>query len=288
MTAREGLRARERLANAFEQYLRSGHEQHASAAVRSTVEILRKHGLSIEDNSRLEIFNISVATVNTTPTAIWMIINILAQPKLLTALRAELQTIMTTTPAGQDTPGRRVELDLSGVGETTCPLLFATYQEALRLGSIPTCNRAVLEDAVLTDPETARDILFKRGQRVVIPTFMLHMREAIWGRDADTFDPWRFMDGAAMAGKDRKARSQGFVPYGGGVHLCPGRYLAQMEILAVAGLMTAALDFEAADGGDITVHAHPSASGSKKPALPQLVRIRRRAGWEDVEWGVKV
>ena len=279
--APEGLKARERLVHGFEKYMQAGHDKSASHVIRATIEIMRNHDVEPQDLARVETFNTSVATVNTTPTAVWMIINILANKKLHKALYEELQNITTVLPSEGDVSGRRIEVDISRVAKQ-CPLLQASYQEALRLGSIPVCNRSVLEDTVMVDPETEQEVVLKKGHRVVVPTFMLHMRETFWGEKAETFDPWRFL--GEKKDEDRRIRGQAFVPYGGGVHLCPGRHFAEIEILAVASLMILGMEVQMADGSEITVPRAANISGALKPAVPMLVRMGRRVGWEDVEW----
>ncbi|KAK3327462.1 cytochrome P450 [Cercophora scortea] len=293
-----GVRAVNRIAAAFEAYVLEGRDKLASAAVRSTISSVQKLGMSLNDYARLEVFNISVATVNTVPTAVSMIYNILAKPTLLQALRDEIQAVITQINTGSPDPSgnkkkkRKMQLDISRAAEA-CPLLVSCYQEALRIGSTPTCNRAVLEDTLLTDPSTGAEVMLRQGQRVSIPTFMLHSRDQIWGGDATTFDPSRFMPGGS-AGADSKgrAREQGFVPYGGGVHLCPGRHLAKIEILASGALMVMGLDVlpgEEGKEGGIVAPGYSVATGAKKPeGEERFVRIRRRVGWEDVEWSVKV
>ncbi|KAK3685831.1 cytochrome P450 [Podospora appendiculata] len=300
LIAPAGVRAVNRIAAAFEAYVLEGRDKLASAAVRSTISSAQKLGLSLNDYARLEVFNISVATVNTVPTAVSMIYNILAKPALPQALRDEIQAVLTHVNTGSPDPSgssktkkkkRKMQLDISRAAET-CPLLVACYQEALRIGSTPTCNRAVLEDTLLADAATGADVLVRKGQRVSIPTFMLHSRDQIWGGDATAFDPWRFMPGgsADAKGPGRARREQGFVPYGGGLHLCPGRHLAKIEILATGALMVMGLDFLAGeDGKAIVAPTYSEATGAKKPeGETRIVRIRRREGWEDVEWSVKV
>ncbi|KAK0635778.1 cytochrome P450 [Bombardia bombarda] len=288
LVAPAGVRAVNRISAAFENYIHSGNDKLGSAAVQTTIAALKRLGLSDNDYSRLEVFNISVATVNTVPTAVSMISAILADPKLLFALRDEVQAIAaTTTPPTK----KHAQLDMAAA-QTACPLLIACYQEALRIGSLPTCNRAVLEDTTLVDPDTGVAVAMQKGHRVSIPTFMLHGRDQIWGGDAQKFDPWRFMPGGSAADAKGRAREQGFVPYGGGVHLCPGRHLAKAEILASGALMVMALDFvvggEMAGASAAEVRAKESKSGAKKPkAAERMVRIRRREGWEDVVWSVK-
>lgn len=270
------------MSQAFQKFFIDGNEEYASEAVKSSLATARKMDVSAEDYSRIEVFNISVATVNTVPTAVAMIQNILANTDLLRSLRKELEVILTT----KETPyGRQAELDI-GRAEVECPLLNACYQEALRIGSTPTCNRAILEDVVLTDPDTGREILFKKGWRVSIPTFLLHNRDTFWGGDAESFKPEKFLPGGVATDSKGKVRTQGFVPYGGGAHLCPGRHLAKMEILASGALVIMALDFEAENG--FVAQNYTLNSGAKKPVGLENVKIRRREGWERVEWSVKI
>ncbi|KAK4081308.1 uncharacterized protein Triagg1_2840 [Trichoderma aggressivum f. europaeum] len=282
LIAPTGVRTLNKISNAFQQFFQSGNASLASDAVKLGIATARKMDVSIEDYSRIEVFNVSVATVNTVPTAVAMIQNILANSNLLQALRKELESVLII----KETPnGRQAELDI-GHAEIECPLLHACYQEALRIGSTPTCNRAVLEDVVLTDPDTGREVLFKKGWRVSIPTFLLHNRDTFWGGDAESFGPEKFLPGGIATDGKGKVKTQGFVPYGGGAHLCPGRHLAKMEILASSALVVMALDCEAQNG--FVTQNYASNSGAKKPIGLDNVKIRRRMGWEDIEWKVKI
>ncbi|UKZ50481.1 hypothetical protein TrVGV298_004744 [Trichoderma virens] len=282
LIAPTGVRTLGKISQAFQKFVQSGDDYFASSAVKLGIATARKMDVSIEDYSRIEVFNVSVATVNTVPTAVAMIQNILANSNLLQALRKELETVLII----KETPhGRQAELNI-GSAETECPLLHACYQEALRIGSTPTCNRAVLEDVVLTDPDTGREILFKKGWRVSIPTFLLHNRDTFWGGDAVSFGPEKFLPGGIATDGKGKVKTQGFVPYGGGAHLCPGRHLAKMEILASGALVIMALDFEAERG--FVTQNYALNVGAKKPLGLDNVRIRRRTEWEDIEWSVKI
>ncbi|KAL7815092.1 cytochrome P450 [Trichoderma gracile] len=277
-----GVRAVSRISQGFQNFIRNGSVKFASEAVKSGMATALDLNVSIEDCSRIEVFKISVATVNTVPTIVAMIQNILAKPALLQSLRKQLAVVVTV----HDSPaGRTAELDV-GLAEAECPLLLACYQEALRIGSTPTCNRVVLEDVLLTDPDTGRELLFKKGWRVCIPTFLLHNRDSFWGGDAENFGPEKFLPGGVGTDNHGRIRTQGFVPYGGGAHLCPGRHLAKKEILAAGALMIMALEF-GTEGGFATQN-YASSKGAKKPVGLKDVRIRRRMGWEDVRWSVKI
>lgn len=299
--AKKGLEARERLAKAFELYIKAGNDKQACPAIRSTISIMHEHGISQNDHARLEIENLFVAIVNTTPTTLWLVINVLADHDLLQQLREEIhKSIITQLPvreAGGEI-NRRFQIDVTQVS-TTCPLLYATYQEALRVGSIPTCNRIALEDTVLTDPIDDQTILIRKGNRIVVPTYMLHFHHDTWGSDASTFSPNHFLAGSKASTpkndvstkeKDRstrKARNESFIPYGGGIHLCPGRHFAQLEIFATAALMIVALDCQREDGEPIEMPEIKIVNGTMRPATPMMVKMKKRKGWEDVSWSVK-
>jgi cytochrome P450 len=256
--------------------------------VQSTINIMKAQNASIDDMARIETFGISVATINTTPTAIWLVINVLANRPLLSTLRDELQAVSTTLPTDDTTKSgtKKIELDLTNAAET-CPILYAAYQEALRIGSIPTCNRSVLEDTTFTDPLTGQSVLMKKDVRVSIPTFLLHNQPKIWGTDVSVFNVDHFKD-IKERSKD-KEQKLAFVPYGGGVHLCPGRHLAQQEIMAVAALIVQALDFEMGDGGGEVVVPNAAARfGVLQPEKPFVLKVKRREGFEMVEWAIRM
>ncbi|KAL7807125.1 cytochrome P450 [Trichoderma aethiopicum] len=282
LVAPTGVRAVSRISQGFQDFIRNGSINLASEGVKSGIATALNMNVSIEDCSRIEVFKISVATVNTVPTTVAMMQNILAKPALLQTLREQLAAVLTVH---ETAAGRTAELDI-GLVEAECPLLHACYQEALRIGSTPTCNRVVLEDVVLTEPDTGRQVLFKKGWRVCIPTFLLHNRDSFWGGDAETFGPEKFLPGGVGTDNHGKVRTLGFVPYGGGAHLCPGRHLAKKEILAASALMIMALDFDAEDG--FATQNYASSKGAKKPIGLNDVQIRRRSGWENVQWSVKI
>ncbi len=94
-----------------------------------------------------------------------------------------------------------------------------------------------------------------------------------------------------MSREQKKAQKQGFVPFGGGVVLCPGRYFATTETLGVAVMIALGFDIVMADGSTLKV---PKAQKQKMSVAVQLpedgldVILRRRKGYEGVKWTVDV
>lgn len=64
-----------------------------------------------------------------------------------------------------------------------------------------------------------------RGTEILIPILALHHDQAIWGSDANEFNPGRFANGVARASKHRFA----LIPFGLGVRNCIGQNLAILQ-----------------------------------------------------------
>lgn len=64
-----------------------------------------------------------------------------------------------------------------------------------------------------------------KGTELLIPILALHHDQAIWGNDANEFNPSRFADGVARASKHPFA----LIPFGLGVRTCIGQNLAILQ-----------------------------------------------------------
>ncbi|MCJ1343208.1 hypothetical protein MMC31_001400, partial [Peltigera leucophlebia] len=105
-----------------------------------------------------------------------------------------------------------------------CSNLNAVFNEVLRLTSSSSSIRNVLK------PVTIGGKNFRIGTKVLIPFRQLHFNEDIFGVDAGTFNPERFLRNKELN------RGASFRPFGGGKTYCPGRFLAYREILVFTAL----------------------------------------------------
>lgn len=64
-----------------------------------------------------------------------------------------------------------------------------------------------------------------RGTELLIPILAVHHDQAIWGTNANEFNPARFSEGVARAAK----HPVGFIPFGLGVRTCVGQNLAILQ-----------------------------------------------------------
>ena len=119
--------------------------------------------------------------------------------------------------------------------EGQCPRLRAVYLEVLRLSASSSTLRGVMTTTEIGDQ------IFKGGAKVLIPYRQLHMNPEIFGRNAEQFDPDRFLHDKDLS------KNPSFRPFGGGRTYCPGRYLAEREILTFIALAVARFDIEVFD-----------------------------------------
>ena len=99
-----------------------------------------------------------------------------------------------------------------------CPRLEAVFLEVLRLKMSSSLMRHI------TAPTIIGDKILQKGHNVMVPYRQLHFDRDVWGDNVSEFDPDRFLSGKHLS------RSLSFRPFGGGQHLCPGRFLARQAV----------------------------------------------------------
>lgn len=72
-----------------------------------------------------------------------------------------------------------------------------------------------------------------RGTELLIPILAVHHDLAVWGNDANEFNPGRFSEGVARAAKHPVA----FIPFGLGVRTCIGQNLAVLQTKLALAIM---------------------------------------------------
>ena len=103
-----------------------------------------------------------------------------------------------------------------------------------------------------------RDKKLEEGTVILIPYGEMLADEKLFGRDADVFKWDRFLKDGSLA------QSTHFTPFGGGAGRCPGRFLAQQEILAFVALVLGRFDLGLAEEGN---------------SIPQLDKTRPSTGF---------
>ncbi|KAF2745642.1 cytochrome P450 [Sporormia fimetaria CBS 119925] len=277
---RQAYKARALLQSALGKWYRAGHDQEKepSEYIKCRASLLRKQGIEPEEFAKLEIGTMAGATNNTIPSCFWVLVTIFLRPLLVDELRAQALDML-----GDHSENRKgvVEIHIGQIDEK-CPLLVSCWKEAIRLNSHPISSRSVIRDTMIRDPDTGNEYLFKKGRVIMLPATVLHRMISVWGDDADEFNARRFMSQANEAEK-RGA----YMPFGAGKHMCPGRHFAFAEHL---GFMTALLlgyEIEGLKKENVRPDIIRLGEAISKPALGGQgghVVLRRRKGWEDVQW----
>ena len=260
IVARKAFRGQKRVSKAFKAYYDAGLDKNANALIQGRARIARAYNL---DNTALGIFEMAICfapITNIVPTVFWMLTYIYADADLLRALRRELTILGTPL----DTAMLR-----------SCPLLISTFQEIQRLKQHGNPIRFVSADTRLDG------YLLKKGAVIQIPSSVLNTASSVWGPDAGSFNARRF-----LALDDKKTRQRGYIPFGGGRNLCPGRHLAFTEALGFVAAFVLGFDMQGAK--IIGARTHKIGFGARKPERDLKVSIRRRAGFEDAKWSFNV
>ncbi|KAF2738282.1 cytochrome P450 [Polyplosphaeria fusca] len=152
---------------------------------------------------------------------------------------------------------------------SSCPLLASACEEALRLTIWSVGARIVTKDTVI-DGKTLR-----KGRNLLMTYRTMHFSPDVFGADADTFNPTRFMNNKDLV------KSPSYRPFGGASHYCPGRFVARKEVQMTVALILRRFDLEVVgEGGkppkfpkmDDTL---PS-GGIQNPLSGQFLRVKVR------------
>ncbi|KAI0459103.1 cytochrome P450 [Xylaria acuta] len=250
VTAGKAYKGRELLVKALEKYLENGHHTTGSKIVQKRVEIALQHGWTLRATARSELSFLFAGIVNATTSTFWILLQIFADPQLLSTVRKEITQILRPDENNnRDAYSGNYRLNITDLKDH-CPLLIAVYRECLRLGSDNYSTRMIKEDTLL-----ANRYFLKKGAVIQIAGGVIHADESIWGDGVETFNPGRFLESKQQSGNTRQNQIHpaAFRAFGGGKTLCPGRHFAMNEILSLVSLVVLTFDMEAPDGGRINI-----------------------------------
>ncbi|KAL1836515.1 hypothetical protein VTJ49DRAFT_5055 [Mycothermus thermophilus] len=225
---------------------------------------------------------------------------------LVERLRREVEEglVVKVAENGAESEGKNKEVTLAvdaATIEARCPLLVSCYKETVRWVVHQLATRTVMSDTVLRDPRgNGREYLLKTGTLVQMAFGVGHGMEEYWGPRVDEVDLERFVSDGKKASSEGGGDAEGpgsaramrtaFQPFGGGIHQCPGRRFAFVEIMAFIATMVLDYDIEPLEDGVPEFAALPMVAAVAKPANDGQgfgVRICRRKGWEGVRWSYK-
>jgi cytochrome P450 len=306
MTARKPWLARKAVNDALQEFVEKGHYRSASPLIQKRVQINLKHGLTTKMAGRAELILLFGIIGNAVPTAFWCLANIFGRPELLESIRQETRQAIECTRSEDGQP--RENTVSVGVLKSKCPLLVSTFRETLReIGNLASV-RLVTNTHTVNVPGY-RPYALAKGSMIQIASGVIHTSPSVWGPDADTFNPTRFISTAATNVEQHTVSSSAqtestatalpkgvpsaaYRAFGGGSVICPGRHFALTETLGFLTLMVhmfdvvdaetwRAIDVPVRDSGRIPLSV-------MKPVKEPVVNIKRRVGGEDVIWKLEL
>jgi unspecific monooxygenase len=189
-----------------------------------------------DENIRNQVLTFLIAGHETTAGTLSFALHYLSlNPDVVATARAEIDRVW---------PDPSVELTFEQVGKLR--YVRRIVDETLRLWpSGPAFFRKARRDTTL-----AGKYAVKKGHPILVVLLALHRDKAVWGEDAELFDPDRF---APAAMKARAGHVHAYKPFGTGVRGCIGRQFAVHEAVLALAMLLRAFDFKPVPGYELKV-----------------------------------
>ena len=210
---------------------------YGSRVIRARQRSYMYKGLTMQSKAASDLGMIFGLSSNAIPAAYWMLLHILdpnGDKTLLPRVLAELET------ARSDDDGINIPVLVS------LPLIQSILQETLRLYTDVLVARDIKADLVLPIDEGKRQVQFRKGDLVLLPSWLGQRDEDRWNKH-DVFYAERFLKRDPETGEDMftLAGTAGkFFPFGGGKTICPGRVFAKQQVLAVVAMVLLNYDIQ--------------------------------------------
>ncbi|RLN90110.1 hypothetical protein BBJ28_00016979 [Nothophytophthora sp. Chile5] len=214
--------------------------------------------------SPTDVRNIAVAALgagrDTSADAMsWLLHTLSQHPRVENKLRAEL---LEKLPKLATTPDYVPSMD----DVQSLVYLEATIRELLRLRTaVPFTLRECVRDTVFAD-----GTFVPKGTNVGMCHYGAARRPEVWGPDATSFVPERFID--SETGKLLKTPSAKFNAFSGGPRVCVGKSLAMLEMKIVIACLVSRFHFTELPGQDVR-YAMGITIGMKNPLMMQIEPI---------------
>ncbi|KAF1995244.1 cytochrome P450 [Amniculicola lignicola CBS 123094] len=217
--SRKMIIAKRRAQRVFDEYFNLPQSERADSCwmVQTLEKEMLAAGTKSKDISAYLMMFYWVLNGNAWKATFWLASHIIFNSELNTLIEDEVRPLFlgSAEPSPEEVMGCLNNM----------PVLSAAYNEALRI-----CTSSITVRDVLKDCTVGR-VSLQKGSRLLIPYKQMLLDEHVFGSDPESFQVGRFLEKPELA-KDPSSRS-----FGGGITYCPGRFLAQKEILTLIGIL---------------------------------------------------
>jgi cytochrome P450 len=228
----------------------------ASAFVRVRDQLFER--ITTRSNRQhMQLVMVWASQANSLPAAFWLLAQLLHDAGGRAAVIAEVEAL--------------------GLGDLKrLPRLYSSVCEALRLSSNNLSMRLVKRDCQITLAGD-RTISLRAGDRVALCPQVTHRDPEVFEAPEEfRYDRFLGEGGPRQFSKRGQRLPLAFMPFGGGVSMCPGRFLASNEMMQFAGLALTTLEIELLEPGLPPLDKSRAGLGVLSPTRDIRCRIRRR------------
>ena len=259
------VRARDGLARAM---LRRGPKY--ASVLDGRDEVYRTHALDRPLTARFDVGLLWASQANTVMTAFWTLVYLLRHPEALARVQDEVRTVTGATTLARAEPITRDAM-------RRLVLLDSACSEGMRLTAGPMNGRFATTDFTFPlDAGGALDI--KAGDEFLLYPRHTHFDAEIFA-DPTAFRFDRFVDDRGRSTtftKGGRRLTMPYLPFGGGVSMCPGRFFARNEIKVLVATMLTWLDTELITRALPPLDFSRIGLGTLPPKHDVTIRIRAR------------
>jgi cytochrome P450 len=187
--------------------------------------------------NNLGVFLASVG--NSIQAIFWTLLNLMENPEAYEACTEAVKKVAAKREGGREW------FTLEELDELM--VLQSAFHEALRMYQALFVTRQAVEDFCLNPKETkGPKYMVEKGTTIMVLPNSMHMDPEIF-ENPETFQYDRFLDPQATSKKGTKLSSH-LRPFGGGVHLCPGRKFIGYEARAILAMILLKYDMRLRPG----------------------------------------
>ena len=203
-----------------------------------------------------------VAGHETTATSMtWAMYLLCQNPEIQTKLRQEIRAHLPSVDSEDQMTAQVLE---------SCPYLHAVCNEVLRLyAPVPvTLREAKSDTSILGLP-------VPKGTTIIVPAWSINKSIALWGADALTFNPDRWM-GPGKAGNGGAESNFAFMTFLHGPRSCIGQQFARAEFACLLAAVIGRFEFELVNP-NMEIEVKGGITAKPKGGLP--VKMKMVDGW---------
>lgn len=238
------------------------------------LQFLKEHGVAPAMQDKFNFMMLWASQGNTGPTSFWALLFLLKHPEAMRALREEAARVLGE--ARLDTR-QSFSFKVSALHHT--PVLDSVMEETLRLRAAPTLLRVVNGDHILKMASGEKYQLRNGDTVALFPYLSVHMDPDIHPEPtAFKYDRFLNPNGSRKVNfyKAGKKIHHYTMPWGSGVSICPGRFLALSEMKLFVLLMLTHFDLELVDPDTPVPPVDPQRWGFGTTQPSHDVRFRYR------------